>query len=58
VEINSLGLVLSTTQARYQKGLRKTAINLSKDFEYEAELPLDVLLFLSTLLSDVQRCNK
>jgi len=41
VKINSHGLILSTTQARYQKGLRKTAINLSKDFEYEAELPLD-----------------
>jgi len=41
VEINSHGLILSTTQARYQKGLRKTALNLSKDFEYEAGLPLD-----------------
>ena len=42
LEGNSHGLILSTTQARYQKGLRKTAINLSKVFEYEAGmLPLD-----------------
>lgn len=42
MEGNSHGLILSTTQARYQKGLRKTAINLSKDLECEAGiLPLD-----------------
>jgi hypothetical protein len=42
VEGNSHGLIVSTTQACYQKGLRKTVINLSKDFEYEAGmLPLD-----------------
>jgi hypothetical protein len=42
MEGNSHGLILSPSQTRYKRGLRKTAINLGKDFEYDAGmLPLD-----------------